>query len=39
MISHYFSLNDYSDAMDMFRKGTGRKLQIRPGSAESGTLL
>lgn len=39
MISHYYSLDDYSDAMDMFRKGTGRKLQIRPGSATSGTLL
>ena len=39
MISHYFSLNDYADAMDMFRKGTGRKLQIRPSSLTSGTLL
>lgn len=39
MISHYFSLDDYAGAMDMFRAGTGRKLQIRPGSATSGTLL
>jgi len=39
MISHYFSLDEYSGAMDMFRAGTGRKLQIRPGSATSGTLL
>jgi len=39
MISHYFTLNDYSQAMDMFRAGTGRKLQIRPGAAESGVLI
>ena len=39
MISHYYSLDDYAGAMDMFRKGTGRKLQIRPGSKDSGTLL
>ena len=39
MISHYFSLDDYAQAMDMFRKGTGRKLQIRPNSTTSGTLL
>jgi 2-desacetyl-2-hydroxyethyl bacteriochlorophyllide A dehydrogenase len=39
MISHYFSLDDYAQAMDMFKKGTGRKLQIRPNSATSGTLL
>jgi threonine dehydrogenase-like Zn-dependent dehydrogenase len=39
MISHYFTLDDYSQAMDMFRLGTGRKLQIRPGASESGVLL
>lgn len=39
MISHYFALDDYAQAMDMFRAGTGRKLQIRPGAAESGALL
>lgn len=39
MISHYFSLDEYAKAMDMFKAGTGRKLQIRPGATESGTLL
>ena len=39
MISHFYSLDDYADAMDMFRKGTGRKLQIRPSAEKSGTLL
>lgn len=39
MISHYFTLDDYSQAMDMFRAGTGRKLQIRPGATSSGALL
>lgn len=39
MISHYFTLDDYSQAMDMFRAGTGRKLQIRPGASQSGSLL
>ena len=35
MISHSFTLEDYSKALDMFRKGTGRKLQIRPNDSES----
>lgn len=35
MISHSFTLEDYSAALEMFRKGTGRKLQIRPNDAES----
>ncbi len=39
MISHSFSLDDYADALAMFRAGTGRKLQIRPGDAESTVLL
>lgn len=38
MISHSFTLDDYADALDMFRKGTGRKLQIRPNDTESRTL-
>jgi 2-desacetyl-2-hydroxyethyl bacteriochlorophyllide A dehydrogenase len=35
MISHSFTLDDYSLALDMFREGTGRKLQIRPNDTES----
>ncbi|MEX1077913.1 MAG: zinc-dependent alcohol dehydrogenase family protein [Homoserinimonas sp.] len=35
MISHSFTLEDYAAALDMFRKGTGRKLQIRPNDSES----
>ena len=35
MISHSFSLEDYAEALDMFRRGTGRKLQIRPNDSES----
>ncbi|QDG65277.1 zinc-dependent alcohol dehydrogenase family protein [Pseudarthrobacter sp. NIBRBAC000502772] len=38
MISHSFTLEDYSDALDMFRKGTGRKLQIRPNDSTSQVL-
>lgn len=38
MISHSFSLDDYSEALDKFRKGTGRKLQIRPNDATSQVL-
>jgi 2-desacetyl-2-hydroxyethyl bacteriochlorophyllide A dehydrogenase len=30
MVSHAFSLEDYGDALETFRAGTGRKLQIRP---------
>jgi 2-desacetyl-2-hydroxyethyl bacteriochlorophyllide A dehydrogenase len=30
MISHSFTLDDYESALEMFRAGTGRKLQIRP---------
>jgi 2-desacetyl-2-hydroxyethyl bacteriochlorophyllide A dehydrogenase len=39
MISHSFTLEDYPDALDMFRRGTGRKLQIRPGDTQSRVLL
>ena len=35
MISHSFTLEDYQLALDMFRAGTGRKLQIRPNDTES----
>ncbi|MHA6670182.1 zinc-dependent alcohol dehydrogenase family protein [Homoserinimonas sp. A447] len=35
MISHSFTLDDYAAALEMFRKGTGRKLQIRPNDTES----
>ncbi|MDR1237531.1 MAG: zinc-dependent alcohol dehydrogenase family protein [Propionibacteriaceae bacterium] len=35
MISHSFTLDDYALALDMFRTGKGRKLQIRPNDTES----
>ncbi len=35
MISHSFTLADYEQALEMFRAGTGRKLQIRPNDTES----
>jgi 2-desacetyl-2-hydroxyethyl bacteriochlorophyllide A dehydrogenase len=35
MISHSFTLDDYAEALEMFRAGTGRKLQIRPNDTES----
>ena len=38
MISHYFSLDDYTEALAMFRAGTGRKVQIRPGEKTSRNL-
>lgn len=38
MISHSFTLDDYSQALDMFRAGTGRKLQIRPNDTQSRIL-
>ncbi len=31
MVSHAFPLADYGRAIDQFRAGTGRKLQLRPG--------
>ncbi len=31
MISHSFGLDEYAGALDTFRAGTGRKLQITPG--------
>ena len=39
MISHSFVLDDYAEALEMFRTGTGRKLQIRPNDTESRVLL
>lgn len=39
MISHSFTLDDYSQALEMFRKGEGRKLQIRPNDTESRVLI
>ena len=39
MVSHSFTLDDYPTALDMFRKGQGRKLQIRPNDTESRVLI
>ncbi len=39
MISHSFTLDDYEQALEMFRAGTGRKLQIRPNDTESRVLV
>lgn len=39
MISHSFTLDDYADALAMFRAGQGRKLQIRPNDTESLVLI
>lgn len=39
MISHSFILDDYQAALDMFRAGTGRKLQIRPNDTQSRELI
>jgi threonine dehydrogenase-like Zn-dependent dehydrogenase len=39
MISHSFTLDEYADALTMFRAGQGRKLQIRPNDTESRVLI
>lgn len=39
MISHSFVLDDYAEALRMFRAGEGRKLQIRPNDTHSRSLL
>jgi 2-desacetyl-2-hydroxyethyl bacteriochlorophyllide A dehydrogenase len=39
MVSHAFALTDYGDALEVFRTGTGRKVQIRPQATESVELL
>lgn len=38
MFSHFFALDDYGEAMGMFRRGEGRKLQIRPAAPSSGEM-
>jgi 2-desacetyl-2-hydroxyethyl bacteriochlorophyllide A dehydrogenase len=38
MFSHSFALDDYDQAMGMFRRGEGRKLQIRPHASVSGPM-
>ena len=39
MVSHAYALDDYGEALEAFRSGSGRKLQIRPQAAESQQLL
>jgi 2-desacetyl-2-hydroxyethyl bacteriochlorophyllide A dehydrogenase len=39
MVSHAFTLDDYDQALEMFREGSGRKLQVRPQSTESVKLI
>jgi 2-desacetyl-2-hydroxyethyl bacteriochlorophyllide A dehydrogenase len=39
MVSHAFALDDYDQALEMFRDGSGRKLQVRPQSTESVKLI
>ena len=39
MISHSFTLEDYAQALRMFRAGQGRKLQVRPNQDTSQGLL
>lgn len=39
MISHSFTLDDYALALEKFRAGTGRKLQIRPNDTATRVLL
>jgi 2-desacetyl-2-hydroxyethyl bacteriochlorophyllide A dehydrogenase len=39
MISHAFSLADYGDAIEVFRTGAGRKVQVRPHAVKSVELL
>jgi threonine dehydrogenase-like Zn-dependent dehydrogenase len=38
MFSHAFTLDDYDQAMGMFRRGEGRKLQIRPNATVSSEI-
>jgi 2-desacetyl-2-hydroxyethyl bacteriochlorophyllide A dehydrogenase len=39
MVSHAYTLEDYGEALEAFRAGTGRKLQIRPQASKSQQLL
>jgi threonine dehydrogenase-like Zn-dependent dehydrogenase len=36
LISHQYSLDQYADAVDAFRRGIGRKLQVRPQRTSTG---
>lgn len=39
MVSHAFPLEGYGDAIELFRRGSGRKLQIRPSSGAAVELV
>ena len=39
MVSHAYALEDYGKALEAFRAGSGRKLQIRPQANESIQLI
>lgn len=39
MVSHAFPLEAYGDAIELFRRGGGRKLQIRPGLSDTVELI
>ena len=39
MVSHAYALEDYGEALEAFRAGAGRKLQIRPQASGSHQLL
>lgn len=39
MVSHSFTLDGYADALEMFRGGQGRKLQIRPNDTQSRVFI
>jgi 2-desacetyl-2-hydroxyethyl bacteriochlorophyllide A dehydrogenase len=39
MVSHAYALADYGEAIEAFRAGAGRKIQIRPQARESMELL
>ena len=39
MVSHAFCLDDYAEAVTLFREGSGRKLQIRPQASASVELI
>jgi len=39
MVSHAFCLDDYDEALAFFRRGAGRKIQVRPPATASVALL
>jgi 2-desacetyl-2-hydroxyethyl bacteriochlorophyllide A dehydrogenase len=39
MISHSFTLDDYPEALELFRGGQGRKVQVRPNDTESRVFI